>query len=98
MVFLIESSSDKINVNNAKESFRRVRKHKNMSYKYNFSLAVFKSRKEKGFTQEQAAEKLGISKRWFQKIEKGEKLPSPTLLLKIITVFEIDVRSICQSR
>ena len=69
-----------------------------MSYKYNFSLAVFNSRKEKGFTQEQAAEKLGISKRWFQKIEKGEKLPSPALLLKIIAVLEIDVRSISQSQ
>ena len=65
-----------------------------MSYEYNFSLAIFYSRKEKGLTQEQAAERLGISKRWFQMIEKGEKLPSPSLLLKIIAEFEINGRSL----
>lgn len=69
-----------------------------MSYKFDFSLAVFTSRKEKGFTQEEIAEKLGISKRWFQKIEKGERLPSPTLLLKMIDLLEIDARSISHRR
>jgi len=65
-----------------------------MSYEYNFSLAIFCSRKEMGITQEQAAERLGISKRWFQMIEKGEKLPSPSLLLKIIAEFDIDAKAI----
>lgn len=65
-----------------------------MSYEYNFSLAIFYSRKEMGITQEQAAERLGISKRWFQMIEKGEKLPSPSLLLKIIAEFDIDAKAI----
>jgi len=65
-----------------------------MSYEYNFSLAIFYSRKQKGLTQEQAAEKLGISKRWYQRIEKGEKLPSPSLLLKIIAELEIDSKSL----
>lgn len=67
-----------------------------MSYEYNFSLAIFYSRKKKGLTQEQAAERLGISKRWFQMIEKGEKLPSPSLLLKIIAEFDIDSKALTQ--
>ena len=65
-----------------------------MSYEHKFSMAIFHSRKQKGLTQEQAAEKLGISKRWYQMIEKGEKLPSPSLLLKIIAELEIDGKAL----
>lgn len=67
-----------------------------MTYEFKFSMALFCSRKEKGLTQEQAAERLGISKRWYQMIEKGVKLPSSSLLLKIIAEFGIDTVSISQ--
>ena len=41
-------------------------------------------------TQEQAAECLDISVRWFQDIENGKHLPSTELTLKIIAFFGID--------
>ena len=44
--------------------------------------------------EEEAAEKLSISLRWFQQIEEGHKLPSGALMLKIIIFFEIDGKNL----
>jgi DNA-binding XRE family transcriptional regulator len=65
-----------------------------MSYKIKFSFATYHARKRMKITQEQAAEYLGISKRWYQIIEKGEALPSSNLVLKIIALFEIDYKDL----
>lgn len=61
-----------------------------MSIIYRFSTEVHRSRKELGLTQEQAAEALSISVRWFQYIEAGERVPGPILILNIIALLGID--------
>ena len=61
-----------------------------MSLAGNFSREVYYSRILLKLTQEKVAELLGISVRWYQKIESGKVLPSTKLALKIIAFFEID--------
>lgn len=61
-----------------------------MSIYSNFSRLIYYKRKEMGLTQEQAAEALDISTRWFQNIENGKHLPGGELTLKIIVFFSID--------
>ena len=61
-----------------------------MSLAGNFSREIYVSRKTLGLTQEKAAELLGISLRWYQKIENGKVLPSSELVLRIIAYFGID--------
>ena len=46
-----------------------------MNLKLKFSKAIYHARIELGYTQEEVAEAVSISKRWYQKIESGEKLP-----------------------
>lgn len=65
-----------------------------MSILHRFSTEVHRSRKHLGLTQEQAAEALSISVRWFQYIEAGERIPSPILLLNIIALLEIDGKNL----
>ena len=65
-----------------------------MNIKSRFSSEILNARKRMGLTQDDAAEKLNISKRWFQKIEKEEQLPSALLVLKIIELFEIDGKNL----
>ncbi len=65
-----------------------------MSIISKFSKQIYYSRKEKDLTQEQAAEALGISTRWYQDIENGKHLPSAELTLKIIAFFGIDGKSL----
>ena len=55
-----------------------------MSIISNFSKQIYYSRKELGLTQEQVAEALGISVRWYQDVENGKHLCSVELALKII--------------
>ena len=61
-----------------------------MSIISKFSQQIYYSRKAMGLTQEQAAEALNISTRWFQDIENGKHLPSAVLTLKIVAFFGID--------
>lgn len=61
-----------------------------MSIVGNFSKEVYFSRKSLDLTQEKAAEMLGISLRWYQKIENGKVLPGAELTLKIVAYFGID--------
>jgi DNA-binding XRE family transcriptional regulator len=61
-----------------------------MSIWSRFSKVVYYSRKEMGLTQEQAAEGIGISTRWYQDIENGKHTPGSDLTLKIIAFFGID--------
>lgn len=64
------------------------------SYRFKFSSEVYSSRKRMKLTQEQAAEMFDISTRWYQVIEKGERLPGAELMLTMIAVFEIDGKNI----
>ena len=67
-----------------------------MSLKSRFASAVYHSRIERGLTQEEVAEALEISTRWYQHIEKGDVLPSSLLVLKIIAYFKIDGRQLAE--
>lgn len=42
-------------------------------------------------TQEQMAEKLGITRSYYSSIEKGRKPMTPSVFLKIIKVFGLDL-------
>lgn len=41
-----------------------------------FAHEVFHGRSQSGWTQQVVADRVGVSLRWYQKIEKGEVLPS----------------------
>lgn len=60
-----------------------------MSMEMRFSNEVYRCRIDRGFTQREAAELLNISLRWFQYIEKGQRMPSSKLMLEIFVLFEI---------
>lgn len=61
-----------------------------MSLKFAFGHAAYNARSNFGWTQEEVAEAIGISVRWYQKIEKGEYLPSATVMLRLIILLEIN--------
>lgn len=65
-----------------------------MSIISNFSREIYYARKEMGLTQEQAAEALGISVRWFQETENGKHMCSGELALKIMAFFGIDGKAL----
>ncbi len=62
-----------------------------MTIKKEFAASVHESRIALGYTQEQIAEELSISARWYQKIENGKELPGGLLMLKLIKFLDIDV-------
>lgn len=62
-----------------------------MMIRYKFSGALLHARTERQLTQEQAAELLGISSRWLQKIEKGTSQPNLTLTCRIVKEFKINL-------
>lgn len=69
-----------------------------MSIISNFSRAIYYARKEMGLTQEQAAEALGISTRWFQLVENGKHICGGELALKIMAFFGIDGKALRDER
>lgn len=62
-----------------------------MSVNFKFSSCLYHKRIERGYTQDQVAEAVKISSRWYQKIEKGETLPGTIIFLRLIKLFDIDV-------
>ena len=61
-----------------------------MSILNRFSRVIYQARTEKGMTQEQAAECVNITVRWYQHIEKGDRRPSCEVALELIALYEID--------
>ena len=61
-----------------------------MSIMDRFSSVIYQARTEKGITQEQAAEYVNITVRWYQYIEKGDRRPSCEVALELIAFYEID--------
>ena len=51
-------------------------------------------RKEKKFTQEQLAEKLGVARRTVSRWETGSNLPDIDLLMELSDLYEVDLREI----
>ena len=52
-------------------------------------IRIREARKQKGFTQLMLAEAVGISEMYISQIERGQKLPSLNLFIKIITALDI---------
>ena len=50
-------------------------------------------RKSAGFTQEQAAEKLGISSRTISRWETGAYMPDISMLVDIAELYDVDIRN-----
>lgn len=65
---------------------------------YKFSQEIWRCRTELNMTQEQVAEALSISVRWFQYIEAGERIPSGILTLRIIALLGIDGRNLREEK
>ena len=62
-----------------------------MSVRLRFASALFAARTEHRLTQEKTAELLGISTRWYQKIEKGISEPNLTLICNIQKQFKLNL-------
>lgn len=54
-----------------------------------FACAVLGARWDRGLTQQQVAEVVGISVRWMQKIEHG-KMPNGTTTIRLMLFLDID--------
>ena len=51
-------------------------------------------RKEKGFTQEQLAERMGVARRTVSRWETGSNMPDLDILLELSDFYEVDLREI----
>ncbi len=60
----------------------------------NIKNTVYTLRTKKGLTQEDLAEKVGITRQTVIAIEKGNYTPSVLLALKIAAVFKVPIESI----
>lgn len=58
------------------------------------SNTVYEIRAKKGLTQEELAEKTGVTRQTIIAIEKGNYTPSVLLALKIAGVFKISVENL----
>lgn len=54
-----------------------------------FGIKIREVRKEKGFTQQALAEAVDISEMYISQIERGMKMPSLSLFIKIITALDV---------
>lgn len=54
-----------------------------------YPLRIKEERKKRGWTQKEAAEKIGISRSYFSDIENGRTLPSGEILFNINDEFQI---------
>ncbi len=58
------------------------------------SNTVYEMRAKKGLTQEELAEKTGVTRQTIIAIEKGNYTPSVLLALKIANVFKISIEDL----
>ncbi len=66
---------------------------KQMSINQQFAKLVYYSRIEKNYTQEELAEKVSISPRYVQKIEKGA-MPGGIIFLRLVRALDIDIENL----
>lgn len=62
-----------------------------MNLKFKFASLILNSRLDAGLTQSEVAEAVGISVRWIQRVESGQRLPGSLTLLRLIKFFNIDI-------
>jgi putative transcriptional regulator len=58
------------------------------------SNSVYSFRTKKGYTQEELADKVGVTRQTIISIEKGSYTPSVLLALKMASVFEVPAEDI----
>lgn len=56
-----------------------------------FASSLYHSRTDLGFTQNEVAQAVSISLRWYQRIEKGERLPGSAVLIRLVLLLHIDL-------
>jgi len=61
-------------------------------------LNIQKGRKERNLTQAEIAEKVDSDTNYYAKIERGEVVPSLTLLIKIADTLEIEYADLFSKR
>ena len=59
-----------------------------------FANSAFNARKSLGYTQNEVAEAVSVSVRWYQKVESGKKLPGSVTLIRLILFLHIDVEDL----
>ena len=64
-----------------------------MSLKSIFSHEVYRARSELGLTQQEVADAISISVRWYQYIEKGASIPGSIVMLRLILFLNLDVNT-----
>lgn len=62
-----------------------------MELQMKFARSLYHSRTSLGYTQNAVAHAVSISVRWYQRIEKGERLPSATVLIRLVLLLGIDL-------
>ena len=65
-----------------------------ISFKEKFGKRVREIRKNKGFTQEQIAEKIGIEPPNISKLETGTHFPLPENIEKLAAVLDVEVKDL----
>lgn len=65
-----------------------------MQINLTFSKVLYHARKKSKLTQKQVSEAVSISLRWYQRIERGEKLPGALTMLRLILLLHIDVEDL----
>lgn len=63
----------------------------------NIGLKIKKARIDKEITQQELAEKSGISRISISKYERGDRIPSPRILKELSKVIDIDIDGILSS-
>lgn len=64
-----------------------------MKFFSKFSTELYHARGEKGYTQREVAEAVSISVRWYQRVEKGERLPSSLVMLRLIIFLDLNIEN-----
>ena len=62
-----------------------------MKLKHKFARSLYCARTELNYTQDEVAEAVSITKRWYQKLESGVKLPGAVTMLRLILFFNLDI-------
>lgn len=63
----------------------------------NIGSLIRMSRKEKGMTQTEIAEAIGVSSQHYSRIERGEYTPGLQTFLKLIDVLDLDISKLKMS-
>ncbi len=64
-----------------------------MTLQTKLSKQVTNARKRLKYTQQEVAEAISVSVRWYQKIESGKKLPGTIVTMRLILFLNIDIEN-----